>query len=285
MDIEDALVEHADTAAYVAEILYGDAYEIFKSALSAEEKKVRRELLQTRLSQASNVVGLAAGLSAMPGAVKDTKQAYREYKKIPEDQRPKRMKLSPKSFVPKSKGGKIALGVAGGNLALQGLNLAGDGLTGLVLNRAAKKTAKEVKKSDRDEFGVYCEISKVDTDKRQVFGWASISKKHGAEVVEDLQGDSIDTDELEKAAYNYMLKSRKGGHEHQKGDEGPVHVSDIIESMVITKEKKEALGLPEDMHEGWWVGFKVNDDKVWELAKSGELAGFSIHGSGRRVPT
>lgn len=133
------------------------------------------------------------------------------------------------------------------------------------------------------EFEIMCEITKMDTDKRQVFGWASVTKKDG-ELVKDLQGDMIDTPDLEEAAYEYILKSRKGGHEHQRTVDGePVHVADIIESFVVTPLKKSAMGLPDDMPEGWWIGMKVNDDKVWELAKSGELAGFSVHGKGRRV--
>lgn len=298
MSFDDVLQEYGDTAAAVSELLYGNAYEeVIKSAADEAERKRKSELMQTRISQASNVVGLAAGVAATPGAIKSTSEAYREV-------RPKKAKLentNPKPASPTklklrslgsgakrvydglAKRPKIALGIAGANLGLQATNLGGDALTNVVLRRTANEK-QNVKKSDRDEFGVFCEISKVDTDKRQVFGWASISKKDGQTVM-DLQGDSIDTDELERAAYKYILDSRKGGHEHQKNDDNtPVHVADIIESFVVTPEKKATMGLPEDMPEGWWVGMKVHDDKVWELAKSGELAGFSVHGSGRRIP-
>lgn len=289
MDLEQILAEYGDTATAVADILYGDAYEISKAASDAAESQRKRDLMQTRLSQASNAVGLAAGVAATPGAIKDTKSAYKAYKAEPKTQnitsapRPKfKMRAIPGTLKRMSNGSKAKLAIAGGNLGLQALNLGGDALTNVVLRRTAQEK-QGVSKSGREDFGVYCEISKVDTDKRQVFGWASISKKDGA-VVQDLQGDTIDTDELERAAYNYILNSRKGGHEHQKNaDNTPVHVADIIESFVVTPEKKQALGLPEDMPEGWWVGMKVHDDEVWELAKSGELAGFSVHGSGRRV--
>lgn len=304
VEISKALREHADTAALVADILYGDSFEISK-ALSTEEKR-KNELLQTRLSQASNAVGLAAGVAATPSVARDVSTAYRRLRPLsPEQQSAARLKgiTRAKNFLNKHPKGsvgykvadasrkfsrskntpKVALGLAGANLALQGVNIGGDALTNVVLRRTKKMQEGTVQKSRKGDFEVFCEIAKTDTDKRQVFGWASISKKDGVTVL-DHQGDTIETDELERAAYDYMLRSRKGGHEHQKTHEGPLHVADVIESFVITDEKKKAMGLPDSTPEGWWVGMKVNDDKVWELAKSGELAGFSIHGSGRRVP-
>lgn len=284
MDINEVLAEHGDIAAEVAEILYGDAYEVSKAAKSAEQRK-KEELAQTRISQAMNLTGLGAGIAATPAVYRETKQAYRNYRKS------KGLKVKPlkdpitdkipglKKLRAAKAGPKTALALASANLGLQAANIGGDTLTNAVLEREKKRKQADLSKS----VEVFCEISKVDTDKRQVFGWASISKKDGKPVL-DLQGDMIDTDELERAAYTYVLKSRKGGHEHQKHEDGPVHVSDLIESIVITDEKKKALGLPEEMPEGWWVGFKIHDDEVWELAKSGELAGFSIHGSGKRVP-
>lgn len=125
------------------------------------------------------------------------------------------------------------------------------------------------------------EISKMDTDKRQVFGWASIVEKDGKPVV-DLQGDYLSVDEIEKAAYTYVQNSRKGGNQHQRDGEGPRHVSDMIESFLVTDEKKAQMGLPDSVPTGWWVGFQVNDDETWDQVKRGEKKGFSIHGSGVR---
>src|SRR6185503_10016795 len=53
------------------------------------------------------------------------------------------------------------------------------------------------------------EFSKVNADKQQVFGWASIVEMNGEPVV-DLQGDYISIDEVEKSGYEYVMKSRKG---------------------------------------------------------------------------
>jgi phage head maturation protease len=47
--------------------------------------------------------------------------------------------------------------------------------------------------------------------------------------------------------------------------------------MPITKEIGDALGIHSD-REGWVVAYKVYDDNVWNMVKSGELAAFSIGG-------
>lgn len=129
------------------------------------------------------------------------------------------------------------------------------------------------------------EFSKVDEDQRLAFGWASVVELNGEPVV-DRQGDMIDWQELEKAAYDYVEKSRKGGNMHKRtwgpdGDE-PYHVADVVESFVVTPEKIEKMGLPPTTPVGWWLGMRIHDDESWEQVKKGERAGFSIHGRGRR---
>lgn len=128
------------------------------------------------------------------------------------------------------------------------------------------------------------EIKKSDSEKRQVFGWCSLSKVDGVDVV-DRQGDYVPIDEMEKSAYHYVVNSRKGGDMHQRVGDQPLHTSDLIESFVVTPEKLEAMGLePDAVPHGWWVGFKVNDEQQWENVKKGDRVHFSIHGKGRREP-
>lgn len=125
----------------------------------------------------------------------------------------------------------------------------------------------------------YATIIKVEDDQQLVFGWANIIKTAGGSTLLDRQDDFIDDEvELEKAAYEYVLHSRDGGEMHvRKG------VSTLVESVVLTKEKQEALGIPAgSVPTGWWIGFKVNDDRVWEQVKKGDYIGFSVHGTGKR---
>lgn len=126
------------------------------------------------------------------------------------------------------------------------------------------------------------EFAKFDDDKRLAFGWATVCKLNGAPVV-DRQGDYIHPDDIEEAAYKYVLGSRVGGDMHRRTvDDRPHHVSDLVESFVVTDEKVAAMGLPESTPRGWWVGFKYHDDQTWGEIKKGLKKGFSIHGKGFR---
>ncbi len=124
------------------------------------------------------------------------------------------------------------------------------------------------------------EIVKVDSDKRLVFGWATVTEQAGQRVT-DTQGDQIGTDVLEQAAYSFVLHSREAGHMHER-----TGVGKLVESVVFTQEKQRALGIALGKV-GWWVGFHIDDDTVWARIKAGELSAFSIHGTARRraVPT
>lgn len=125
------------------------------------------------------------------------------------------------------------------------------------------------------------QILKADTieDEHLVFGWAQVIEVGGKTLI-DRQNDFIDSEaELEKAAYDYMLECRIAKDNH---DPDGVVVSKAVESVVFTTEKIQKMGLPDDFPRGWWVGFKVEDEAVWEGIKKDEYTGFSIHGTGLR---
>lgn len=147
-----------------------------------------------------------------------------------------------------------------------------------------KKLPDEVEKSAEVDVIWDGEIAKTDTDKQQIFGWASVVEVDGHPVV-DLQGDYISPDEMEKAGYEYVMKSRKGGDMHLRNDWSPIQKSEMIESFIVTDEKKQAMGLPDSVPTGWWVGFQVQDQNLWADVKSGKRTGFSIHGRGKRTPS
>ena len=132
----------------------------------------------------------------------------------------------------------------------------------------------------KDELTMQGNISKVDNEKKRVFGWASVGIRKDGKVVIDKQKDFIDDpEEMENAAYNFVLHSRDGGEMHiRKG------VSTLIESFVITPEKQEALGIPDGVlpKSAWWTGWQVHDDDVWKGIKSGKYKMFSVHGKGTR---
>ena len=133
-----------------------------------------------------------------------------------------------------------------------------------------------------EEAGDAFSIFKTDDDKRLVFGWASISITVDGEQLEDRQKDMIDPEDLEEAAYEYVLNFRDTGEEHiqtmrKKGK--------LVESCVFTAEKQKAIGIPEGtLPIGWWIGFKIEDDAAWERVKNGTYRMFSIEGKANRVP-
>jgi|TARA_Y100000310_G_scaffold98201_1_gene95944 hypothetical protein len=122
------------------------------------------------------------------------------------------------------------------------------------------------------------EIVKIHDDKRLVFGWANIALTVDGELVEDTQHETIEPAELEKAAYEFVLEFRDSGVNHEGVAKGR-----LVESLVFTAEKLDALGLEEGaLPQGWWVGFKIDDETVFKRVKSGELRMFSIQGSASR---
>lgn len=124
-------------------------------------------------------------------------------------------------------------------------------------------------------------ISKVDEDRRLVFGWANVFLKAGGEPEDDSQGDVIDTAEaieaFETSVYEYVLEIREGDEMHKK-----FGVARLVESLVFTDEKVAALELPDDFPRGWWIGYKIDDDDAWQGVKDGRYKMFSIVGSGIR---
>ncbi len=129
---------------------------------------------------------------------------------------------------------------------------------------------------EKSAFTFTAKIEKIDEDKRQVFGWFSVIEENGTEV-QDREGDIIQVEELEKAAYNFVVNARKAGEMHKV-----VEVGQLIESMVFSKDKQEALGI--DLGKvGWWGGFQITDNEVWSKIKDGTYSAFSIGGSGRRT--
>lgn len=200
----------------------------------------------------------------------------------------KALKPLAKPYMGKNRTRNTAATVITGATAVKGKNKYDElDAQGMIPHRQAVYTGETnqgvIKADDVDEMDMYAEFSKVDSDRRQVFGWASITHMNGKPVV-DRQGDFIDLEEVEKSAYNYVVNSRVGGSQHRRDGDQPFHAADLIESIVFTPEKMEAMGLPSEGQQGWWVGFKVNDEDTWQDVKAGRKTGFSVHGRGRRHP-
>lgn len=121
-------------------------------------------------------------------------------------------------------------------------------------------------------------IADMNTEKRLAFGWSVISRDALGNEVWDLQDDGIDPEDLEALAYKYVRFYRDSGELHVNAGKAV-----LIESVVTTVEKQRVWGIPSGvMPVGWWTGFYVLDDAVWEKVKSGEYSAFSIEGTAVR---
>lgn len=135
-----------------------------------------------------------------------------------------------------------------------------------------------VEKPPSDVIKGKFKITKSDDEKMLAFGWANVSIRSNGEVIEDWQQDIVEPAELERAAYNFVELYREGGEMHERGG-----TAVLIESVVFTKDKMKAIGIPENtLPIGWWIGFKVLDEDVWEKVKDGTYSMFSIEGEAER---
>ncbi len=118
-------------------------------------------------------------------------------------------------------------------------------------------------------------------EQQLVFGWANVTLQEDGTTPFDWQGDVIQTEVLEAAAYNYVLQHGLANQQHEWGTE----CGWLVESMMFTKDKMQALGIPEGtIPEGWFVGFYIPDPVVYQKVRTGEYNMFSIEGTAMRVP-
>jgi hypothetical protein len=120
------------------------------------------------------------------------------------------------------------------------------------------------------------EIKKIALNEGMVFGWANTSTDAEGNLIVDHHGDSIPLAELEKAAYAYVLSSRRGDEMHSKRA-----VARLVESFMVTPEKRQALGMDAGPS-GWWVGFKIDDAEALQKLREGTYLDFSIGGRAKR---
>lgn len=136
-------------------------------------------------------------------------------------------------------------------------------------------------KDDEVYVDIGFNLYKAKDDEQLVSGWANVSVNADGSIPLDWQDDVIAPETLEKAAIGFMLNYRESGVMHDGGAVGTV-----VESIVFTKEKQEAIGIPEGtVPQGWFITVKVHDKDVFAKVKDGTYKMFSIQGTCRRVKT
>lgn len=173
-----------------------------------------------------------------------------------------------------------------------------------------KRKEAEVETGDIEKafWAMPLDIVKAEPDQQMIFGWASVAEKNGQLII-DKQNDVIHPNELEKAAYGFVLAQQEAtaskvqkfleeeddeiiklferlviqkaggglGNMHEEVGQGR-----LVESMIFTKQKQKILGIDLGLV-GWWTGFKVDSPELWAAHKRGERPEFSIGGRASRV--
>lgn len=136
-------------------------------------------------------------------------------------------------------------------------------------------------KEDYNDYGVSMDfaVAKSTDDLGLVSGWANVSVNANGSIPMDWQDDIISAEVLEKAAINFMKDYRGSGVEHMGVSQGIV-----VESIVFTKEKQKAIGIPEGVvPEGWFITVKIDNPEVYKGVKAGKYRMFSIQGKAKKV--
>jgi hypothetical protein len=94
----------------------------------------------------------------------------------------------------------------------------------------------------------------------------------------DSQADIVDADDIRKAAHRFLVAYRQHDVQHAERQAGVETVESFIAPQDMEIEGQRVL-------KGAWVmATHVTDPEVWERVKKGEITGYSIGGSGVRVP-
>lgn len=138
---------------------------------------------------------------------------------------------------------------------------------------------EEIPVDERMCVDVLFDITKSRDEECLVSGWASVAVNADGSLPLDWQDDVIRPEVLEKAAVNFMLDYRGSGVMHEGAEQGVV-----VESIVLTKDKQAAIGIPEGtVPEGWFITVKVTNPDVFKAVKDGKYKMFSIQGNAKRI--
>jgi hypothetical protein len=154
-----------------------------------------------------------------------------------------------------------------------------DGTCQHIRQYSSVDVTEEVPIDDSVMLSVDFTVYKAREDEGLVSGWANVAINKDGSIPLDWQDDVIAPATLEKAAIGFMMDYRGSGVMHEGESKGTV-----VESIVLTKEKQAAIGIPEGtVPEGWFITVKVHDPEVFAKVKDGTYRMFSIQGTAKRV--
>ena len=132
-----------------------------------------------------------------------------------------------------------------------------------------------------EDISIVMKIHSIQEDKQYVFGWAYQCEDVYGKHVLDHSGQYIEPLELEEAVYMFVRNGGMASEMHTS-----MYAGSVIESVVFTKEKQEAMGIPAGMVPvGWWVGIYVYHPEVFEKVKNGTYKMLSLAGKAVKEET
>ena len=117
-------------------------------------------------------------------------------------------------------------------------------------------------------------IAKRDKARQLVYGVVLVPEE------EDIQGDTITAEEIEKTAHAYLAKSRVVGANHERQMD-----AHVVESYIAPTNMtfQGALDGEQVVPKGSWIlVVKVTSPQDWAAVESGDYEGFSVGGEGLR---
>jgi hypothetical protein len=142
---------------------------------------------------------------------------------------------------------------------------------GIKVKKAIRKAQHATAAAEIPSFDLRVPIWKDDA--RQIV--------YGVVLVPDIvdsQGDVISKEEIEKAAHGFLIRARKHDVHHSDKPEAV----ETVESFVAPTDFE--MGGKRVLKGSWVMGVHVSDRKIWKKVQKGELDGFSIGGTGERIP-
>lgn len=145
---------------------------------------------------------------------------------------------------------------------------------------AAKACEESVDKAEEGEFAVTVAIAKAVGSRHIAFG--VVLEPRGPDNP-DTQGDFYSAEDIELAAYDFLLSVASG---NAWGDLMHDEVSKVgwpVESYIAPVDFE--LGDQHVLAGAWVMGMYFPDEDIWDRIVKGELAAFSVGGRGTRLVT
>jgi hypothetical protein len=113
---------------------------------------------------------------------------------------------------------------------------------------------------------------------QMLFGWTYVAQRPDGEMVIDHSGEFVkeeNFEDLENATYIFNIAYRQADIRHSCVAKGI-----LIESVVMTKEKQKAMGIPEGIVPlGVWQGYWFPDKDDWSEIRKMKSPMYSLYGS------